>query len=223
MRFDARHPAVCAILCVLCMAGFAYSLNPEVEAQPHSQADARQLAQRDMPADAASFVAAQIRQGLSAAMGSSSLSLGNVRFGYSAIGSDRYRPQLSFTVTNVGDHHIASFSVDARLYLNGATEPSVGTDFGRLYNKPFFVHLGDAGLRPGETRGVSVVFGLDAYHWTRASLLQARSHAVALRIVDVSDVHMRRLDERSPPFKEPAPAGSHAKARTKERHSDQPA
>lgn len=158
--------------------------------------------------DAAAHVAAQVAAGKSAAMGSASLALGNVRFAYAATGSERHAPQLSFTVTNVGDQTIASFNLDARLYLNGSTQPLLGTDFGRAYNKPFFIHLGEAGLAPRSTREVQVVFGLDAYHWVRAEALLARSLAVALRVVDVSDVHMRRLDERSPAFKEPAPVGS---------------
>jgi hypothetical protein len=195
--------ALTLVFSLVVIAGFG--VLAEAEAQPQVPA-----ASRTMPhaaEDAPAHVAAEVRMGRSAAMGSSSLAIGKVRFSYA--GDQRHQPQLSFTVTNVGEHHIASFNIDARLYLNGAGEPVVGTDFGRTYNKPFFIHLGDRGLPPRSSREVSVAFGLDAYHWVRAEALHARSLAVAIRVVDVSDIHMRRLDERSPPFKEAAPVLGH--------------
>lgn len=134
-----------------------------------------------------------VAEGRSAGIGNGALRVDGVQFKLSAGNFSRQEPKITLSVTNTSDKTLSSGRADLALFINGQYTPVVSS-------QNLYVHMGERGLSPGESRNLDVSMGIGDFAWTAPDILNAKQHVLVARIAGTDDGSRKAIGGAAPAF-----------------------
>lgn len=142
---------------------------------------------------AASALKQAVAERRSAGIGNGALRVDGVQFKPGPGSFLRQEPKITLSVTNTSDKTLSSGRADLMLFINGQDIPVVSS-------QNHYVHMGERGLSPGESRNVDVSMGMGDFAWTAPDILNAKQHVLVARIAGTDDGSRKAIGGAAPAF-----------------------
>jgi len=164
----------------------------EVTAKPSPTSTRRAGASAAATATATALKQA-VAERRSAGIGNGALRVDGVQFKLGPSSFSREEPKITLSVTNTSDKTLSSGKADLMLFINGQDTPVVSS-------QNHYVHMGERGLAPGESRNVDVSMGMGDFAWTAPDILNAKQHVLVARIAGTDDGSRKAMGGAAPAF-----------------------